>query len=87
MSGQRVVCAAIRNTSGHIICGARHFDSVMRQQVVNSTGDWTRAEQGFIDQRGTFLTRHQALVVAFDAGQIIKRVGGDGHALYSENLY
>ena len=43
--------------------------------------------QGFIDQRGNFLTREEAWIVAEASGQIIRRVGGDGKKLYSENLY
>jgi hypothetical protein len=27
----RVVCAAIRSDNGLVICGARHYDSVMRE--------------------------------------------------------
>jgi hypothetical protein len=45
------------------------------------------AEQGFINQRGEFLTRKQAWVIAFNANQIIRRVGGDEGVLYSENLF
>lgn len=45
------------------------------------------AEQGFIDQRGAFLTREEAHKVATGAGQIIRRCGGDDGRLFSENLY
>jgi hypothetical protein len=44
-------------------------------------------EQGFIDQHGVFMTREEAWIVAEAACQIIRRVGGDGARLYSENLY
>lgn len=85
---QRVVCSAIRNVHGSIICSARHFDGLMHSQIATSSQDgWKQAEQGFIDQRGVFLTRAQALTVALGAGQVIRRVGGDERALYSENLY
>ena len=83
---QRIVCAAIRNGLGHIICGPRHFDEIMRAQVVGRT-DWKQAEQGFVDQRGHFLNRKQALAVAEEAGQIVRRCGGDETELFSENLY
>lgn len=46
--------------------------------------------QGFVGNRGQFLTREEAWKVALDAGQIIRRVGDDdrnGGTLYSENLY
>lgn len=78
---RRVVCAALRDSHGTIICGPRHWDSICRG---TSKGGW---EQGFVDQRGAFLTREEAWKVAFDAGQILRRVGGDEGHLYSENLY
>lgn len=84
---QRIVCAAIRNGNGDIICGPRHFDAIMRRQIETSGADWRLAEQGFVDQRGDFLTREQALIVACGAAQIVRRVGGDHGVLYSENLY
>ena len=89
---RRVVCAAIRSTkSGKIICGARHFDQVMRGQleVYDAVAPIDKAsiEQGFIDQWCNFLTREDALIVAKAANQIVKRCGGDEHRLFSENLY
>ena len=85
---QRVVCAAIRNGLGEIICGPRHFDARMHEQIHNhASTDWKAPEQGFVDQRGEWLTREEAWRVAFDAGQIFRRVGGDGKQLFSENLY
>ena len=96
--GRRVVCAALRTAAmPNLILGPRHFDETMRRQIregidegawVNRT--WMGAEQGFIDQRGVFLTRTEAWKVAYAALQIIRRVGGDtadGGTLYSENLY
>lgn len=87
---RRVVCAANQHReTGVIICGARHFDSIMRAQM-NATGGfpfWNNCDQGFIDQRGVFLTRPDARRLAVEAGQIIRRCGGDSVKLYSENLY
>lgn len=85
-----VVCAANLNTvTGVIYPGPRHFDSTMLQLM--PTGRRTDCmQQGFIDQRGVFLTRQEAWKVAEAAGQIRRRVGGDaadGGTLYSENLY
>lgn len=87
MDDRRVVCAAIRQTNGFVICGARHFDTIMREQIEHSDLNWKQAEQGFITQRGEFLTREQALHVALANGQVIRRCGGDDHELFSENLY
>ena len=90
MDKQRVVvCAANKNNDGLIICGARHYDGIMTPQMVNSAAYWTAEsiEQGFIDNRGVFMTREEAWKVASDAGQIAYRVGGDEGKLFSENLY
>ena len=86
---RRIVCAAIRTAGGFIICSARHFDNLMHMQIAKSVATWERGiEQGFIDQRGEFLNRSDAWVVACEAKQIIRRVGGDHKGvLFSENLY
>ncbi|MFA5997459.1 MAG: hypothetical protein WC791_03115 [Candidatus Paceibacterota bacterium] len=88
---RRIVCAAIKNEAGDIICGARHNDSQMKKQIKQSTANWDRKTQkivqGFIDQKNVFLTREEAFVIALLAGQIIRRCGGDQGRLYSENLY
>ena len=88
---QRVVCAA-NQVEGTIICGVRHYDNIMcplHRIIEKFTTDDT-VEQGFVDNRGKFLTRTEAWKVAEKANQIIRRVGGDtanGGTLYSENLY
>lgn len=84
---QRVVCAAIKNTDGDIICGPRHFDIIMRLQIMNSKKDWIIPEQGFVDQFGKFLNRKEAYIVAKSAEQIIRPTGGDEGKLFSENIY
>ena len=86
---RRVVCAAIRNNDGDIICGPRHFDKIMHRLISASRkrDAWKMAEQGFVDQRGDWLTREEALHIALANGQIIRRCGGDDHELFSENLY
>lgn len=87
-----VVCAAIR-VGEHIICGARHYDGIMRKQIsiLIADGDekeaWRSAEQGFIDQRGEWLTRQEAHQIAWENNQVRRRCGGDTERLYSENLY
>jgi len=86
---RRIVCAALQNETGFIICGPRHFDGIMHSQInMRSDGStWKGSKQGFVDQRGNFLTREEALIVAVDADQLIRRCGGDGAQLFSENLY
>ena len=88
---RRVVCAANRYPNGVIITGARHWDKIMHQTVrlmrLEGEAFDGKEEQGFIDTHGEFLTREQAWIVAFHAKQIIRRCGGDGKKLFSENLY
>lgn len=101
---QFVVCACNRHReTGRKVCGARHFDSIMREQMHDTGGFpyWNSCEQGFIDQFGQFLTREQAWKIADAAGQIRRPTGwekddeikarpaniGDEGKLFSENLY
>ena len=87
VSRQVIVCAAIKNKSGDIICGARHYDPIMSNQIRTSTHDWFCCEQGFIDQFGNFLSREEAFYIAKNKNQIIRKCGGDENKLFSENLY
>ena len=83
---RRVVCAALRNrTSGRIICGARHWDKVMRAQKLENES-WKGWDQGFIDQFGDWMDRETAWRIACDQMQIRRLVGPSG-TLFSENLY
>ena len=85
-----IVCAANKHPeSGRIICGARHYDPIMRAQINASEGSesWKGCEQGFIDQFGKFYSREEALDIARRNRQIIRRCGGDERQLFSENLY
>lgn len=93
MKNQRViVCAANRSKkTGRIVCGARHWDGPMRDMALNGATkmpkEWGGAEQGFIDQAGTWLTREEAWVVAKKAGQIKYASGNTDGTLFSEDLY
>lgn len=87
-----IVCAANRYAHGVVILGVRHYDALMHKTINSNLGATLgrHCEQGFVDNRGAFLTRTEAWAVAFAAGQILRRVGGDnadGGTLYSENLY
>ena len=96
---QVVVCAAIlvklneQYKEGYVtLCGARHWDEVMRLQAKVMSlvkKDLVGAEQGFIDQFGTFLTREEAMILVKKSGQPfdIDRNGGSMKTLYSEGLY
>ncbi len=86
---RHIVCAACK-IGETIICGARHFDSIMRTQMkaIGPTHKWTKAEQGFIDQFGVFHTRKVAMQIVKTNGQpfSISRNGGDIE-LFSEGIY
>ena len=95
-----IVCAAIRNPAGTIVCGPRHGDcinSAIAFGLDPHSGSW---ECGFVDQDGIFLSRKEAWEVADAAGQIRRPTGyeqsydrqrkpgiGDKAPLFSENLY
>lgn len=89
MNPPYIVCAANRhNDSKLVICGARHFDSIMRAAMKACGGFpyWLNCEQGFIDDQGTFYTREEAWEIAKEKGQIRREVSVEG-TLFSENLY
>ncbi len=66
----RIVCAANKHkSSGRIICGARHWDNVMRSQKFEDEY-YTDFKDGFINQFGEWLTREEAWVIAEEQGQI-----------------
>ena len=94
---QIVVCAACRYGL-LILCSARHWDRVMRDQytLAKATGAYPHAskfEEGFIDQFGDFLTREEAREIVNKNGQPFdaERNGGicgrNDTVLYSEGLY
>lgn len=89
---QIVVCAACKR-GDVIIAGARHYDKVMRSQIlaidVKTHFYGEEWKEGFIDQFGDFLTRKEAMQIAIKAGQKvdIKRGCGNTEFLFSEGLY
>jgi len=102
LSPSRIVCAAIRNPDGRIVCGPRHFDHTMWRQIFNVvdlgepgfepplTDDaktWRRAEEGFIDQHGVFMNREEAWTIALQNRQVIREHDWQYGHLHSEHLY
>jgi hypothetical protein len=86
---QRIVCAANKHkTSGRIICGARHWDDIMRSQKLEHE-KWSEFDQGFITQLREWINREEAYLVALDQNQILypDHGSGDKKTLYSEMLY
>lgn len=65
----------------------RHSDVISAMSTMGAGAHVERARQGFLLSDGYFARRSEAWCVARRAGQIIKRVGGDGENLYSENVW
>ena len=87
---RRIVCAANKFPDGTMILGVRHWDPIMREQarrIGYSEKSNGVCEQGFLDNYQSFVTREEAWVIANEAGQIIRRCGGDEGCLYSENIH
>lgn len=94
---RRVVCAAIRAADGSLLLGIRHYSADMHEQIKQrADGEKFKhrsdEDQGFVDQRGEWLSREEAYVIADAAGQIVnKRACGwrpmREPKLYSEALY
>lgn len=86
-----IVCAANKLNGTILICGARHWDRVMRQQAKAIGGDgrwWSEEEQGFINQYGEFRTRKEAMRIVKENGQLFDADrNGSSVCLYSEGLY
>lgn len=84
-----IVCAANRNSDGVIICGARHWDMIMRTQAkfirFAATDHW---DQGFVNQFGEFRSRKEAFAIVSANGQPFDQSrNGSTDELYSEGLY
>lgn len=86
----RIVAAAMLMKDNSIVVGIRHFSPDMRAIMRRAYGEKDYhlqvAEQGFVDQYGTFYDRESAWVIAEREGQIREQVSIPG-TLYSENLY
>lgn len=94
----RIVCAAIRfNILNEgvveqlVVTGVRHYDTLMHK-VLSRLDDYywsckTLEEQGFVDNRGNFLSREEALEVAYAAKQVRSNKCSPVHKLFSEDLY
>ena len=90
---RHVIVAAACKYGDVIITGARHYDNVMRTQLNAFSEDsqvrmMNRGEviQGFIDNRGDFHDREDALVIALAANQVRFKHEPE-YELFSEDLY
>lgn len=89
---RRIVCAALQAVDSDLLLGIRHYSSDMIKQInLRKDGHKFRGlrheQQGFVDQRGVFLTRKEAFNVAKEANQIINYSVCINDELYSEGLY
>lgn len=93
---RRVVCAAIRAADGSLLLGIRHYSADMHAQIAaRHDGEKFKhrmdEDQGFVDQRGVFMSRAEAYEVASESRQLWRPSacghGFDGPKLYSEGLY
>ena len=94
-----IICAAIKirfvdskdNVQELIICGHRHSDCFqVKHRLDNKHTQWS--EQGFINHKGEFLDRKEALAHAIECGQLsvthrYYRKDNGIDELYSEDLY
>ena len=95
MSVRRVVCAAnkyeLNDGSTKIFTGIRHYCPVMCQNIEFWKLSIKRSTevQGFVDQKGVFMYRLEALQVAKDAGHlnIARPKTSPEDRLFSEDLY
>jgi len=93
---RRVVCAALRARDSEVMLGIRHYSEDMHRQIHqrvdgNKFTCLNDEDQGFVDQYGVFMSRHEAYEVATTARQLIDKdaygLGLEGRKLYSEGLY
>jgi len=91
MDHKRIVCAACKYKD-ILFISARHFDKLMHNQIAamglteEVTNNKDLVIQGFIDNKGEFLNRKEAAIVAKRANQIRKKHGSK-YDLFSEDLY
>lgn len=96
---ERIVCSAIESPLG-ILLGVRHCDHYMLQQfeqyrtnILLVQGDNTpviemiTGTNGFLTNKGRFLNRKEAYIIAKEQNQIVRPSMYDTNELFSENLY
>ena len=86
-----IVAAALKMSDGQVVIGVRHFDSIMRSQLkllyIDRYAPTPR--QGFVDNRGVYVSRREALEIATAAGQLnVHRTKTEPEdELFSEDLW
>ncbi len=69
---KRIVCAAIKLKTGTILCSPRHYDKLSYDLIMKYNIVTEGAVQGFVDQKGNFLTREEAYQIAEKEDQILR---------------
>lgn len=86
----RIVCAAVhKKNSAFTVPGIRHYDDDMMVLIYHLFVPFKKEDyiDGFLTNKGKFLSRKQAWVVADKARQIRSRIGQVFGELHSEDLY
>ena len=85
----RLVAAANRLATGLIVVGVRHHCPIMNAQIKASGHGHSGCEQGFIDNRGNFLSRREAMVLYEEGRQKgwYREKTFPANKLFSEDLY
>lgn len=85
----KLVAAANMLENGLIVVGVRHHDPVMNAQIRASGQSHIKSVQGFIDNRGNFLTRRGAMSLYEDGRKKgwYKEKTTPENELFSEDLY
>ncbi|AXF41412.1 hypothetical protein SHAb15599_00046 [Acinetobacter phage SH-Ab 15599] len=88
---ERIVMAAAKSPSGHVIPSIRHGDEIFFRIAdeifdpeVENYHLWT---QGFLTNKKRFVEREEAWTIALAANQIIRDQDKCVGTLYSEHLY
>jgi hypothetical protein len=79
---ERIICSAVRYCE-EVYCGYRHGNIYNQFPFTYPEGD-----DGFITtDRGRFVTREEAWLIAHNAGQIINKNNSINGLLFSEDIY
>jgi len=85
-----IVCAAIHNPEEKdmadnplIYCGHRHCNILWQSKLVSRNP----YHQGFLTNKGRYVDRKEALIIALENNQVLDKTQIRGDNLYSEDLY
>lgn len=85
-----VAIKRIRPNEGEIVFSLpapnRHHN-VIHLHPISMEPEGFREVQGFLDNNGLFLDRYDAMFVAEEAGQLIRKTGSDPRKLFSEDIW